>query len=102
MKIESNSSIKIFQEHNLPVVKKDIAFKEIKEPLIDQAIRSAGEIKKFQSQLVDMGWEGKGKIYCDLIAPKMGELRSIVDQLEMVVDNAMWPLPKYRELLFLI
>lgn len=102
MQIEANLMIEIFQTQILPVAQKDMMLRGIKEPLIDQAIRSAGEIKKFQSQLVDMGWEGKGKIYCDLIAPKMAELRSFVDQLEMVVDNAMWPLPKYRELLFLI
>jgi len=25
----------------------------------------------------------------------------LVDDLEMIVDDEMWPLPKYRELLFI-
>ena len=33
------------------------------------------------------------------IRPKMTELREVIDELEMLVDDACWPLPKYRELL---
>ena len=29
------------------------------------------------------------------------KVRESADQLEMLVDDEMWPLPKYRELLFL-
>ncbi len=99
---EGDLMIDLFQTQILPAAQKDMILRGVEEPLIGQAIRAAGEIKKMQSQLLDMGWEAKGKIYCELIAPKMGELRFFVDQLEMVVDNAMWPLPKYRELLFLV
>ncbi|MBR7102829.1 MAG: glutamine synthetase III, partial [Tidjanibacter sp.] len=31
------------------------------------------------------------------IRPKMTELREVIDELEMLVDDACWPLPKYRE-----
>jgi glutamine synthetase len=31
----------------------------------------------------------------------MAALRKIVDRLELVVDDALWPLPKYREMLFI-
>ena len=33
------------------------------------------------------------------VRPKMVELRRYIDELEMLVDDACWPLPKYRELL---
>ena len=31
---------------------------------------------------------------------QMTRVRESADQLEMLVDDALWPLPKYRELLF--
>jgi len=36
------------------------------------------------------------------IVPSLGEIRRIVDQLENVVPDAVWPFPKYNELLFSI
>ena len=35
------------------------------------------------------------------IAESLFKLRRPIDKLEEVVDNKMWPLPKYRELLFI-
>ena len=34
------------------------------------------------------------------VKPYMEEIRTHIDKLELVVDNEIWPLPKYRELLF--
>ena len=34
------------------------------------------------------------------VKPYMDEIRTHIDKLELIVDNEMWPLPKYRELLF--
>lgn len=39
--------------------------------------------------------------YHDKVAPYLDEIRYHVDKLELIVDNDMWPLPKYRELLFI-
>jgi glutamine synthetase len=39
-------------------------------------------------------------LYCTKVKPLMDEIRDIVDDLEVVVDNELWPLPKYREMLF--
>jgi len=35
------------------------------------------------------------------IAESLYDLRKPIDKLEEVVDNKLWPLPKYRELLFI-
>ena len=43
----------------------------------------------------------KAVAYHDTVAPKLEELRSYIDDLEEVVDDSLWPLPKYRELLFI-
>lgn len=40
------------------------------------------------------------KAYCDQVIPYFDEIRNEVDKLEQIVDNELWPLPKYRELLF--
>ena len=37
----------------------------------------------------------------DKVVPLMENVRSHVDDLEMVIDDQLWPLPKYRELLFI-
>ena len=39
--------------------------------------------------------------YHDVILPYTEKIRAHVDALEMIVDDQMWPLPKYRELLFI-
>ena len=42
----------------------------------------------------------KAIAYHDTVAVAFDEIRYHADKLEEVVDNEMWPLPKYRELLF--
>ncbi len=101
MQIEASLMIEIFQTQVLPTAQKDFYERGLEEPLIAKAIESNADLKKLLSQISDMGWEAKGKVFCELIEPKMAELRFFVDQLEQIIDNALWPLPKYRELLFL-
>jgi glutamine synthetase len=36
----------------------------------------------------------------DHVIPAQGALRTVVDELETLVSDELWPLPKYRELLF--
>ena len=43
----------------------------------------------------------KAIAYHDTIVPMMEEIRYHIDKLELVVDDQMWTLPKYRELLFI-
>ncbi|MBP5419328.1 MAG: glutamine synthetase type III, partial [Bacteroidales bacterium] len=42
----------------------------------------------------------KAYAYNENVRPLMDDIRYHVDKLELIVDNEMWPLPKYRELLF--
>jgi glutamine synthetase len=41
------------------------------------------------------------KTYRDRVTGGIQKLRETVDALETMVDDALWPLPKYREMLFL-
>ena len=43
----------------------------------------------------------KAIAYHDTVAPLIEDIRYHVDKLETIVDDEAWPLPKYRELLFL-
>ena len=43
----------------------------------------------------------KAIAYHDTVAPYLETIRYHSDKLELIVDNQMWPLPKYRELLFI-
>ena len=38
--------------------------------------------------------------YTYKVRPYLESIRYHIDKLELIVDNAIWPLPKYRELLF--
>jgi hypothetical protein len=43
----------------------------------------------------------KAVAYHDNVVPAMERIRYHIDKLELMVDNEMWPLPKYREMLFI-
>ena len=43
----------------------------------------------------------KALAYHDTVAPMLESIRYHIDKLELIVDDEMWPLPKYRELLFI-
>ena len=42
----------------------------------------------------------KAYSYQDMVSPFMEKIREHIDQLELEIDDEIWPLPKYRELLF--
>ncbi len=43
----------------------------------------------------------KAVMYHDKVAAYFDEIRYHIDKLEEVIDDQLWPLPKYRELLFI-
>jgi len=42
----------------------------------------------------------KAEVYCNKVKPYFDEIRYACDKLELLVDDELWPLTKYRELLF--
>ena len=60
------------------------------ETLIDNSAKAAKETN-IEKQAV---------MYCDNVRAQMEAIRSSVDALETLIDDKSWPLPKYRELLF--
>jgi glutamine synthetase len=41
------------------------------------------------------------KFYQQKVIPTMNEVRNVADELEMIVDDSLWPLPKFREMLYI-
>ncbi len=44
--------------------------------------------------------QAEAKAFCDSVIPAQEALRGVADELEALVADDLWPLPKYRELLF--
>ncbi len=57
------------------------------------------EARKSANKLEDA--RDKAIAYHDTVEPFLSVIRYHIDKLELMVDNQMWPLPKYRELLFI-
>ena len=66
---------------------------------IQTQVEAMVETRKVINKMGDI--REKAIAYHDRIAPTFDEIRAHIDKLELIVDNEMWTLPKYRELLFL-
>ena len=65
---------------------------------INKGVTDMIEERKKANELNDI--EKKATAYCDKVKPYFDEIRYHCDKLEMLVDDELWPLTKYRELLF--
>ena len=57
------------------------------------------EARKHANRIEDIA--ERAKVYSHEVKDLMDKVRYSADHLEMLVDDEMWPLPKYRELLFI-
>jgi glutamine synthetase len=75
--------------------------KEISErvSIINQAAVDMREERKRSNNLDSA--KKQAHAYCDKVKPYFDTIRYHVDKLEYIVDDASWPLPKYREMLYL-
>ena len=65
---------------------------------IDKKVYDMVEKRKKANKIEDI--EKKAQMYSANIFPYLDDIRYHIDKLELIVDNEIWPLPKYRELLF--
>ena len=66
---------------------------------IKEHVDSMVEARKVANKITDE--REKAIAYHDNIAPMLEQIRYHIDKLELIVDDQMWTLPKYRELLFI-
>lgn len=86
-------------------------FAELATPQLQSIKKIGGYIKNIRQLVHNLVDERKkansieefperAKAYTEKVLPYMKEIRIHADKLEQVIDDEMWPLPKYRELLF--
>ena len=75
--------------------------KEISEhiSIVRQLVAEMIEKRKKANKVEDT--TTKAELYNLEILPFFEKIRYHVDKLELLVDDELWPLPKYRELLFI-
>ena len=66
---------------------------------VQRQVEEMVEARKVANRIADE--RAKAIEYHDKVLPLMESIRYHIDKLELIVDNEMWTLPKYRELLFL-
>ncbi|MCI8638571.1 MAG: glutamine synthetase type III [Coprococcus sp.] len=122
--IESRSMIDIASKHIIPAVIKYVtslassinqvraacpaACVDVQEELLIKSSDLLSESRKALGKLEDLTEEvakkedGREKafFFMQQVVPAMEALRKPVDELEMIVDKSMWPMPSYGDLLF--
>ena len=67
--------------------------------VIREKVKQMVDARKVANKIENM--REKAIAYHDTVAPLFDEIRYHIDKLELMVDDEMWTLPKYRELLFI-
>jgi len=65
---------------------------------IKTGVNDMVEARKKANKLGDE--KEKSRTYSKIVFPFLDKIRHHIDKLELIVDDEIWPLPKYRELLF--
>jgi glutamine synthetase len=69
--------------------------------LTDQLVDALHALEHAQHEAHEAGdVPAEARVFVDEVIPAQNALREVADQLEMLVADDLWPLPKYRELLF--
>lgn len=85
---------------------KDIASSQLQT--ITNISKHINEIRKGVDEMIEARKKAnvitcqieKAEVYSTEVKPFLSSIRYHIDKLELMIDNAMWTLPKYRELLF--
>ena len=66
---------------------------------IEQLVEELTEARRVANRIADI--HQRAIAYHDTVCPHMQAIRNEADHLEMIVEDGLWTLPKYRELLFI-
>jgi glutamine synthetase len=66
---------------------------------IEQLVDELTEARRVANRIYNI--HERAMSYHDTVCPKMDAIRYEIDHLEMIVEDGLWSLPKYRELLFI-
>jgi len=80
---------------NIKLIEEIAKRTEIIETQVEELVNARKVANKIESE------REKAIAYHDTVAPKMETIREQIDKLELIVEDDLWTLPKYRELLFI-
>ena len=66
---------------------------------IEQLVEDLTEARRVANRIENI--HERAIAYHDTVCPRMEAIRNETDHLEMIVEDGLWSLPKYRELLFI-
>ena len=66
---------------------------------IEQLVEDLTEARRVANRIEDI--HQRAIAYHDTVCPHMEAIRKQIDKLELIVEDGLWTLPKYRELLFI-
>jgi glutamine synthetase len=96
---------------NLKIVFSDEEYKSLAEGRLELIREIGGHVSSIKAKVKEMiearkvaniieTEKEKAYAYEESVRPYLDDIRYHIDKLELIVDNELWPLPKYRELLF--
>ncbi|MCD6333159.1 MAG: glutamine synthetase III [Bacteroidales bacterium] len=80
--------------YQLNSIKKISKHKSLILEMVDEMINA----RKVANKIEDI--RKRAEYYSQNVKPFLDEIRRHIDKLELIVDDELWPLPKYRELIF--
>ncbi|MEN9449187.1 MAG: hypothetical protein RJA25_2477 [Bacteroidota bacterium] len=86
----------------------DIKVYAAQTEILEQITKGIDSLIKLNKEMFDLRVKAneihneskKATLYSEKVKPLMEQIREIADGLEVIVDDELWPLPKYREMLF--
>lgn len=81
--------------HNMALIEKLSTHISIIKSQVDAMVEARKRANKIESE------REKALAYSNTVLPFFGPIRAHADELELIVDDELWPLPKYREMLFI-
>jgi glutamine synthetase len=96
---------------SLKLVFSEAEYKSLAEGRLELIKEIGGHVSSIKTKVKEMiearkvannidSEKAKAYAYEGKVRPYLDDIRYHIDKLELIVDNELWPLPKYRELLF--
>lgn len=93
--IYSTEKAEELSAHNMELIEKLSKHISIIKSNVDAMVEARKQANKIESE------REKAIAYSETVLPYFTPIRTNADELELIVDDELWPLPKYREMLFI-
>lgn len=90
-----DEEVNTIAEHDMDQIRKIATHMSVIKQSVFEMVEARKKANKIEVERT------KAIAYHDTVLPHFDTIRYHIDKLELMVDNEMWPLPKYRELLFI-